>query len=464
MSITKTAKAGPSGKTESTDPAAVASGTLKIEDSRTGKQYPISILEQGTEGDTAIRAMDLRQIKVESDEFGLMTYDPAFMNTASCKSAITFIDGDKGILRYRGYPIEQLADQATFLEVAWLLRHGELPTQKEYDQWVHDITFHTYVHENIKEFMRGFRYDAHPMSMLTATVSALSSFYPEAKEIDDPAQRNISIIRLLAKVPTLAAFIYRHAKGLPFIYPDNDLSFVENFLSMVARMSEPKYEANPIFVKALEVLFILHADHEQNCSTSAVRAVGSSHVDPFSAVAAGIAALYGPLHGGANEAVLRMIEEIGDPKNVKLFIDEVKSGKGSRLMGFGHRVYKSYDPRAKIVKKLAYDVFEQVGMDKDLEIALKLEEAALNDEYFVSRKLYPNVDFYTGLIYRSMAFPTDYFTVLFAVARTAGWLAQWEEMLNDKEQKIARPRQIYVGPAERQYKGTLTNKIPRTRK
>jgi citrate synthase len=452
----KTAK--PKAETEA------SAGALEIKDSRTGTAYSIPVLPPGTEGDTVIRAMDLRQIKVEADEFGLMTYDPAFMNTASCKSAITFIDGDKGILRYRGYPIEQLAEGATFLEVAWLLRHGELPTQKEYDKWVHDITYHTYVHENIKSFLTGFRYDAHPMSMLCSSVAALSSFYPAAKNIQDPHEREISIIRLLAKLPTLAAFCFRHAKGLPFIYPDNDLGYVENYLSMVARMSEPKYEANPIFVKALEVLFILHADHEQNCSTSAVRAVGSSHVDPFSAITAGIAALYGPLHGGANEAVLRMIEEIGDPKNVKSFIDEVKSGKGSRLMGFGHRVYKSYDPRAKIVKKLAYEIFEQVGMDKDLEIALKLEEAALNDEYFVSRKLYPNVDFYTGLIYRSMAFPTDYFTVLFAVARTAGWLAQWEEMLNDKEQKIARPRQIYVGPAERAYKGTLTNKFPRTRK
>ena len=463
MGATQTKAAG------KTDGNAAAAGTpagaaLDIKDGRTGKSYSVPILPPGTEGDTTVRAMDLRQVKVDADEFGLMTYDPAFMNTASCKSAITFIDGDKGILRYRGYPIEQLADQATFLEVAWLLRHGELPAQKEYDQWVHDITFHTYVHENIKEFMRGFRYDAHPMSMLTATVAALSSFYPEAKNIHDPEQRNISIVRLLAKVPTLAAFIFRHAKGLPFIYPDNDLHYVENFLSMVARMSEPKYEANPIFCKALEVLFILHADHEQNCSTNAVRAVGSSHVDPFSAVAAGIAALYGPLHGGANEAVLRMIEEIGHPKNVPQFIDEVKSGKGSRLMGFGHRVYKNYDPRAKIVKKLAYEVFEQIGMDKDLEIALKLEEAALNDEYFVSRKLYPNVDFYTGLIYRSMAFPTDYFTVLFAVARTAGWLAQWEEMLNDKEQKIARPRQIYVGSPERPYKNALSNKFPRAGK
>jgi citrate synthase len=430
-------------------------GNLDLIDSRTSAKTAVPILQGGPEGDTVIRAMDLRQIKTAPDEFGLMTYDPAFMNTASCKSAITFIDGDKGILRYRGYPIEQLAEKATFLECAWLLRHGELPTREEYDAWVHDITFHTYVHENIKSFLGGFRYDAHPMSMLCSVVAALSSFYPEAKNIADPDQRNISIIRLLAKVPTLAAFCYRHAKGLPFIYPDNDLGYVENFLSMVARMSEPKYEANPVFVKALEVLFILHADHEQNCSTSAVRAVGSSQVDPFSAIAAGIAALYGPLHGGANEQVLRMITEIGHPKHVPAFIDEVKGGKGSRLMGFGHRVYKSYDPRAKIVKKLADEVFKQVGVDKDLEIALKLEEVALNDEYFVSRKLYPNVDFYTGLIYRSMAFPTDYFTVLFAVARTAGWLAQWEEMLNDKEQKIARPRQIYVGHGERSFVSRL---------
>ncbi|MHB0948237.1 MAG: citrate synthase [Gemmatimonadaceae bacterium] len=443
-----------------TDSAAGAGGSLEITDSRTKKHYTISILERGTEGDVAVRALDLRPIKERDDEFGLMTYDPAFMNTASCKSAITFIDGDKGILRYRGYPIEQLAEKSTFLEVAWLLRNGELPTQAEYDKWVYDITYHTYVHENIKHFMEGFRYDAHPMSMLTATVAAMSSFYPEAKYIDDPEQRNISIVRLLAKLPTLAAFIYRHLKGLPYVYPDNNLSYVENYLSMVAKMSEPKYEANPAFTKALEVLFILHADHEQNCSTNAVRAVGSSHVDPFSAVAAGVAALYGPLHGGANEQVLRMIEEIEHPKNVKAFIDDVKGGKGSRLMGFGHRVYKSYDPRAKIVKKLAYEVFEQVGMDKDLEIALKLEEAALNDEYFISRKLYPNVDFYTGLIYRSMAFPTDYFTVLFAVARTAGWLAQWEEMLLDKEQKIARPRQIYTGYRERAYDGKLTTQFP----
>ncbi len=439
-------------------------GTLEITDSRTKKAYSIQIVQGGVEGDTVTRAMDLRQIKTSPNEFGLMTYDPAFMNTASCKSAITFIDGDKGILRYRGYPIEQLAEKSTFLEVAWLLRNGELPTQPEYNSWVNDITYHTYVHENIKSFLQGFRYDAHPMSMLCSAVAALSSFYPEAKNIQDPDQRNISIIRLLAKMPTLAAFCYRHIKGLPFIYPDNSLSYTENFLSMVARMSESKYEGNPVFVKALEILFILHADHEQNCSTNAVRAVGSSHVDPFSAVAAGVAALYGPLHGGANEQVLRMISEIGHPKNVPAFIDEVKGGKGSRLMGFGHRVYKSYDPRAKIVKKLADEVFKVVGLDKDLEIALELERIALSDDYFVSRKLYPNVDFYTGLIYRSMAFPTDFFTVLFAVARTSGWLAQWEELLNDKEQKIARPRQIYVGYGERPYETKLNERFPRANK
>lgn len=437
------------------------SGGLEIRDTRTGSEYQVGLIGPGTEGDIAIRAIDLRQVKQDPDEFGMLSYDPAYMNTASCRSAITYIDGDKGILRYRGYPIEQLAEKSTFLEVAWLLRNGELPTQSEYNEWVHSITYHTYVHENIRKFLEGFRYDAHPMSMLCSTVAALSAFYPEARRIHDEEQRHISIVRLLAKIPTLAAFAYRHAKGLPIIYPDNDLSYVENFLSMVARMSESKYEANPVFVKALEVLFILHADHEQNCSTSAVRAVGSSHVDPFSAVAAGIAALFGPLHGGANEAVLRMIEEIGDRKNVASFIEGVKSGKGQRLMGFGHRVYKSYDPRARIVKQLADQVFEQVGMDKDLEIALELERIALEDDYFKERKLYPNVDFYTGLIYRSMAFPTDFFTVLFAVARTAGWLAQWEEMLLDKEQKIARPRQIYVGPAMRDYDGKVTDLYPR---
>ena len=426
-----------------------AGAAVTVTDARTGKSGSLPI------SGGAIRANDLKQFSTGPDDPGLMSYDPAFLNTASCRSAITYIDGDKGILRYRGYPIEQLAEKATFLEVAWLLRHGELPTQKEYDQWLHDITFHTYVHENIKNFLQGFRYDAHPMSMLCSTVAALSSFYPSARNIFDEKEREISIIRLLAKLPTLAAFTYRHVKGMPFIYPDNDLSYCENFLSMVARMSEPKYEARPVFAKALEILFILHADHEQNCSTNAVRAVGSSHVDPFSAVAAGIAALFGPLHGGANEQVLRMIEEIAHPKNVPAFIEEVKSGKGQRLMGFGHRVYKSYDPRARIVKALADDVFKEVGMDKDLEIALELERIALHDDYFVSRKLYPNVDFYTGLIYRSMRFPTDFFTVLFAIARTAGWLAQWEEMLLDKEQKIARPRQIYIGQGERPYKRTV---------
>ena len=427
-----------------------ATAALDVTDARTGKTYNLPI------NDGAIRANDLKKISTgDEDDPGLLSYDPAFLNTASCRSAITFIDGDKGILRYRGYPIEQLAEDSTFLEVAWLLRHGELPNQQEYDQFVHDITYHTYVHENMRKFLEGFRYDAHPMAMLNSAVAALSSFYPSSRNIMDPVERNISIIRLLAKVPTIAAFCYRHLKGLPFVYPDNDLSYVDNFLSMVARMTEPKYQANPIFSKALEVLFILHADHEQNCSTSAVRAVGSSHVDPFSAMSAGVAALFGPLHGGANEQVLRMIEEIGHVKNVPQFIESVKSGKGSRLMGFGHRVYKSYDPRAKIVKRLADQVFEVVGVDKDLEIALELERVALSDEYFISRKLYPNVDFYTGLIYRSMAFPTDFFTVLFAIARTAGWLAQWEEMLLDKEQKIARPRQIYIGPDERPYKPSI---------
>ncbi|GAC1658133.1 MAG: citrate synthase [Gemmatimonadaceae bacterium] len=446
MSTTQTAGDG-TPKTPAT-----AEDALEVTDSRTGKLYRLPIV------DGAIRATDINRIKSGPDDFGLLSYDPAFMSTASCRSAITYIDGDKGILRYRGYPIEELADKSTFLEVAWLLRHGELPSQKEYDQWVREITFHTYVHENIKRFMEGFRYDAHPMSVLCSAVAALASFYPEAHQIQEPEQRNISIIRLLAKVPTIAAFAYRHVKGLPYIYPDNDLSYTENFLSMIARMSEPKYEANRVYARAIDVLFILHADHEQNCSTNAVRAVGSSHVDPFSAVAAGIAALFGPLHGGANEAVLRMIAEIGSVKNVPAFIESVKTGTGGRLMGFGHRVYKSYDPRAKIVKKLAYEVFEVAGMDRDLEIALELERIALSDDYFVSRKLYPNVDFYTGLIYRAMKFPTDYFTVLFAIPRVAGWLAQWEEMLLDKEQKIARPRQIYTGPPERHYAPRATDK------
>ena len=433
---------------DSAKPAAAASSgsSLEIKDTRTSKTYSVPIVEG------AIRAPELKKIRTsDPDDTGLMSYDPAFLNTASCRSAITFIDGDKGILRYRGYPIEQLAETATFLEVAWLLRHGELPNQQEYDQFVHDITFHTYVHENMRKFLEGFRYDAHPMAMLNSSVAGLSAFYPSARNIFDETERNISIIRLLAKTPTIAAFSYRHVKGLPFVYPDNRLSYVENFLSMIARMSESKYEANPVFARALEILFILHADHEQNCSTNAVRAVGSSHVDPFSAVSAGVAALFGPLHGGANEQVLRMINEIGHVKNVPKFIETVKSGEGGRLMGFGHRVYKSYDPRAKIVKKLADDVFKIVGVDKDLEIALELERIALSDDYFTSRKLYPNVDFYTGLIYRSMAFPTDFFTVLFAIGRMPGWLAQWEEMLLDKEQKIARPRQVYIGSPQRDY-------------
>ena len=439
--------------------APATADSLDVRDNRTGKSYTLPIT------DGTIRANDLLQLKAGEGDVGIRSYDPAFLNTSSCRSAITFIDGDAGILRYRGYPIEQLAEKSTFLEVAWLLRHGELPSQEDYQDWVYHITYHTYVHENLRKFLEGFRYDAHPMSILCSSVAALSSFYPQAHEIHDPEQRNISIVRLIAKLPTLAAFAYRHVKGLPFIYPDNDLTYVENFLSMVARMSESKYEANPVFTKALEILFILHADHEQNCSTNAVRAVGSSHVDPFSAVAAGIAALFGPLHGGANEAVLHMIKDIEHPKNIPAFIEQVKSGKGeTKLMGFGHRVYKSYDPRAKIVKKLADEVFKQVGMDKDLEIALELERIALSDEYFIKRKLYPNVDFYTGLIYRSMAFPTDFFTVLFAVARTAGWLAQWEEMLLDKEQKIARPRQIYTGYDERAYVPTLSERFPRPKK
>jgi citrate synthase len=426
-------------------------GAIEITDARTGKSYTLPIVEG------AIKAIDLRQIRVDAVDFGLMSYDPAFLNTASCRSAITYIDGDNGILRYRGYPIEQLAEQATFLEVAWLLRHGELPSQQQYDGFVNSIKYRTYVHENMRKFLEGFRYDAHPMSMLCSAVAAMSSFYPEARSIFDPEQRNLSMIRLLAKVPTLAAFSLRHMRGLPAVYPDNSLSYTDNFLAMVFRMAEPRYDVNPVFSRALEILFILHADHEQNCSTSAVRSVGSSQVDPYSAIAAGIAALFGPLHGGANEQVLRMIKEIGDTSRIPAFIDGVKKGSG-RLMGFGHRVYKSYDPRAKIVKQLADDVFKVTGVDRDLEIALELERIALSDDYFVSRKLYPNVDFYTGLIYRAMGFPTDFFTVLFAIARMAGWLAQWEEMLLDKEQKIARPRQIYIGPGERQYRSTLARR------
>jgi citrate synthase len=380
-----------------------------------------------------------------------MTYDPAFTNTASCKSRITFIDGDKGVLDYRGYPIGELAEKSNYLETAYLILHGELPTRPQYETWAHNITHHTMVHENIKELMAAFRYDAHPMGMLCSTVAALSTFYPEAKSVHDPVERHNQIFRLIAKMPTLAAFAFRHSQGLPYAYPDNDLSYCGNFLQMMFKVGGP-YKVNPVLEKALEVLFILHADHEQNCSTSAMRGVGSSDVDPYSAIAAAIAALYGPLHGGANEQVLRMLEEIGSKDKIPAFIKEVKTSGGEvRLMGFGHRVYKNYDPRARIIKQVAYEVFEVTGRNPLLEIALELERIALEDEYFVKRKLYPNVDFYSGLIYQSLGFPVDLFPVLFAIPRTSGWLAQWDEMRNDKEQKIARPRQVYLGPGRRGY-------------
>src|ERR1051325_749785 len=378
-----------------------------------------------------------------------MTYDPAFMNTAACRSAITYIDGDRSILRYRGYPIEELAERSSFLEVAWLLAEGELPNRSELERWTHEIKFHTYVHTNIIKFLEGFRYDAHPMGMLLGTVGALSTFYPDAKHISDPANRYLQRVRLLAKAPTIAAFVFRHSRGLPYVLPRNDLDYIGNFVNMTFEIGG-KHEPNPVLQRALEILLILHADHEQNCSTSAVRGVGSSHVDPFSAVSSGIAALYGPLHGGANEAVLRMLDEIGETTNVPAFIERVKGG-GGRLMGFGHRVYKSYDPRAKLIKQVADQVFEQTGLNPKLEIALELERLALEDDYFVSRKLYPNVDFYSGLIYQAMGYPTDYFTVLFALGRLPGWIAQWEEMLEDREQKISRPRQVYTGAGERQF-------------
>ncbi|HEV8254226.1 MAG TPA: citrate synthase [Vicinamibacteria bacterium] len=420
--------------------------SLSITDNRTGKTYEVPIQ------DGAIKAIDLRQIKTSADDFGLMTYDPAFTNTASCKSRITFIDGDKGILNYRGYPIEQLAEKSDYLETAYLLLHGELPSRAQYEAWVYNITHHTMVHENIKELMGGFRYDAHPMGMLVSTVGALSTFYPQARDIHDAQNRRAQIFRLIAKMPTLAAFAHRHSQGIPFVYPDNELSYSANFLHMMFKMTELKYRVNPVLEKALEVLFILHADHEQNCSTNAMRSVGSSEVDPYSATAAAIAALYGPLHGGANEAVLRMLREIGSKDKIPQFIKEVKTSGGEvRLMGFGHRVYKNYDPRAKIIKKMADQVFEVTGRNPLLDIALELEKIALEDEYFVKRKLYPNVDFYSGLIYQAMGFPLDMFPVLFAIPRTAGWLAQWEEMLLDKDQKIARPRQLYQGPARRDY-------------
>jgi len=420
------------------------SETLTIVDNRTGRKYDVPITN-GT-----IKAIDLRQIKAEEDDFGLMSYDPAFMNTASCISRITYIDGDKGILRYRGYPIEQLAEQSNFLETAYLLLNGELPNRAQSDQWVHDITFHTMIHENIKKLMDGFHYDAHPMGMLISTLAALSTFYRDAKDIYDAEARRKQTYRLIGKMPTIAAFAYRHSVGRPYVYPDNTLSYTENFLSMLWRMTEVKYEADPVLVRALDVLFILHADHEQNCSANAMRGVGSSHVDPYSAMAAAAAALYGPLHGGANEEVLHMLDQIGSKANVPKFIESVKAGHG-RLMGFGHRVYKNYDPRAKVIKKLADEVFEVTGRNPKLDIALELERIALEDEYFVKRKLYPNVDFYSGLIYQAMGFPVEMFPVLFSIPRSVGWIAQWEEMLLDSEQKIARPRQIYLGPPVREF-------------
>jgi citrate synthase len=415
----------------------VAKNTLSITDNRTGRTYELAIT------DGTIRAMDLRQIKASETDCGLMTYDPAFLNTAACRSAITYIDGDRGILRYRGYPIEQLAEHASFLEVAYLLNEGELPNRAQLDRWTDDVLHHTYVHTNLIKFLEGFRYDAHPMGMLLGAMGALSTFYPDAKNVHDPASRYLQRVRLLAKLPTIAAFAFRHSRGLPYEFPRNDLGYIANFVNMTFSIGG-RHDGNPVLQRALEVLLILHADHEQNCSTSAVRAVGSSRVDPFSAFSAGVAALYGPLHGGANEAVLEMLDEIGSVANVPGFIERVRRGE-ARLMGFGHRVYKSYDPRAKLIKRIADEVFEQTGANPKLDVALELERIALQDEYFIKRRLYPNVDFYTGLIYQAMGYPRDFFTVLFALGRAPGWLAQWEEMLLDEEQKIARPRQIYTG-------------------
>ena len=418
--------------------------TLTVVDNRTGKSYELPI-QDGT-----VRAADLRQIKASDDDFGLMSYDPAFMNTAACRSAITFIDGDKGILQYRGYPIEQLAEKSTFLETSYLLLHGELPTAAELDSWVYQVTHHTIIHENIKKFIDGFHHDAHPMGMFVSAVAALSTFYPEAKRIFEEKSRNNQIVRLIAKTPTLAAFAHRHSVGMPYAYPDNDLSYTGNFLNMMFKTTEVKYSPHPVLERALDVLFILHADHEQNCSTSAMRGIGSSHPDPFSCMAGAAAALYGPLHGGANEEVLRMLREIGSIDAIPAYLQRVKKGE-VRLMGFGHRVYKNFDPRAKIIKQIAEQVFDVTGKNPLIDIAVELERIALQEEYFVTRKLYPNVDFYSGIIYEAMKFPVDIFPVLFAIGRTPGWLAQWQEMLLDKEQKIARPRQVYVGPAKRNY-------------
>jgi citrate synthase len=418
--------------------------TLTITDNRTGQTYEVPI-ELG-----AIRAMDLREIKVSDDDFGLLTYDPGFKNTANCRSEVTYIDGDVGILRYRGYPIDQLAERSTFLEVAYLLLHGELPNREQLDQWVFDITHHTFIHENIKKFIDGFHHDAHPMGILVSSVAALSTFYPEAKGLDDPDARQMQIIRLIAKFPTLAAFAYRHSIGMRYAYPDNDLSFAGNFLNMMWRTTELKYEPNPVLERALDILLILHADHEQNCSATTMRAIGSSDADPYSASAGACAALYGPKHGGANEAVLRMLDEIGSTDRIPEFIQLAKDGE-FRLMGFGHRVYKNYDPRAKVIRELAHEVFEVTGKNPLLDVAVELERIALEDEYFVERKLYPNVDFYSGIIYQAMGFPTSMFPVLFAMGRIPGWLAQWQENLQDEEQAIVRPRQLYVGHGERDY-------------
>src|SRR5512146_2934864 len=418
--------------------------TLTATDNRTGKSYTLPI-ENGT-----VRAMDLRKIKTAADDFGLMTYDPALMNTASTKSAITFIDGDKGILEYRGYPVEQLAERGNFLEVAYLILFGEMPNEEQLAAWSYDITHHTFIHENIKTLMQAFRYDAHPMGMFISTLAALSTFYPNASKVNDADNRLRQIKRLIAKVPTIAAYTYRHNRGLRYIYPDNDLSYTGNFLNMMFKMTDAKYTPNPALERALDVLFILHADHEQNCSTNAMRAIGSSRVDPYSAMAGAAAALYGPLHGGANEAVLRMLNEIGSLKEVPAFIERVKGGEG-RLMGFGHRVYKNYDPRAKIIKQVADEVFEVTGRNPLLDIALELERIALQDDYFVKRKLYPNVDFSSGLIYQAMGIPTAASTVMFAIPRVSGWISQWQELLEDSEQKIARHRQVYLGPPERSF-------------
>ncbi|HXC23521.1 MAG TPA: citrate synthase, partial [Solirubrobacteraceae bacterium] len=418
--------------------------TLSVIDNRTGKTYELPVT------DGTVRAMDLRQIKTGEDDFGLMAYDPAYMNTASCRSAITYIDGEAGILQHRGYSIEQLCEHSTYLEVAYLLINGALPTQKQLDAWVHEITIHTFVHENVKDFMQGFRYDANPMGMLVASVGALSTFYPDAGQIHDEQVRAMQIIRLLAKMPTLAAFAFRHNMGQPYVYPDNDLAYAGNFLGMMYKMTELKYQPDPRLEKALDVLFILHADHEQNASTSAVRSVGSTQVDPYSAVAAGVAALYGPLHGGANEQALRMLRRIESPRNIPDFLESVKAGN-ERLMGFGHRVYKNYDPRARIIKKHLDAVFEVRGTSPLLDIATELEKRALDDDYFTSRKLYPNVDFYSGLIYEALGLPVAMFPVMFAIGRTSGWIAQWLEMVEDSEQKIARPRQIYTGERDRDY-------------